>query len=107
MKFFFGLAALGAVVAFFSLIGALTQDSAPRQAAAGVIAIGWAVVPYVFARAIEKMGGPREVHIVDNLRYVEVPAKRRRGGDSDRDDQGEPDDPARKEPTFRGPTPSG
>jgi hypothetical protein len=65
------------------------------------MAIGWAIIPYVFARAIEKIGGPREVRIADNVRYVEAPAKRRRGADSDRDDQGEPDDQARKEPTLR------
>jgi hypothetical protein len=64
MKFFFLLAALGAVVAFFSLIGAGLENSAPKQAAAAAIAIGWAVVPYVLARAVEKIGGPREVRVV-------------------------------------------
>lgn len=38
----------------------MTQTGAPQQAAVAALAVGIAVIPYCFARAIEGMlGGPR------------------------------------------------
>lgn len=66
MKFCYVLTFLGAVVGFVVLVvTVLFADSAPKEAAGAATAVGWAVVPYVLARAVEKIGGPREVRIAD------------------------------------------
>lgn len=59
MKFFYVLTALGAVIGFFLMLAAVFASSAPAQAAAAAIGVGCAVIPYVFARAVEKISGPR------------------------------------------------
>jgi len=54
------LAALGGCcVGGLTLLGTLTADSAPQQAAGAAMACGWAVVPYVFARGANAL---RELH---------------------------------------------
>jgi len=83
MKFFYVISLLCAGVSIFNLLGATLQDSAPKQAAAAAIAIGWAVVPYVIARSIEKLGGPREVRIAGG--YPPEKARRDVGGEQDGD----------------------
>jgi hypothetical protein len=50
---------IGAVIGSISIIDALNADSAPKQGAAGALACAFAVVPYVFTRAIEGMRGPK------------------------------------------------
>jgi hypothetical protein len=56
MRFIWILPLLGSLVAglqfFDSLISA---TSAPQQAAGAAMAMGWAVLPYVFARAAEEL----------------------------------------------------
>jgi hypothetical protein len=65
MRISFALALLGSVIGTFFLISAvLTANSAPQQAALAAISADFAVLPYVFARCIEKIGGPREIKIV-------------------------------------------
>lgn len=67
MKFFFFLALLGTLIGSFILISTLMQaKGAPQEAAGAAIALCFGVLPYVFARCVEKMGGPREVRIVEN-----------------------------------------
>jgi len=54
MAFFWVITMLGCLAGGLGLVFALFLDSAPQQAAAAAISIGFAVVPYCFARAIEK-----------------------------------------------------
>jgi hypothetical protein len=42
------------ILSFLGLCIVLGDNSAPRQAAGAALAIGFTVVPYVFARCIEK-----------------------------------------------------
>jgi len=53
---FWALAGLGSLVGgvmfFFAL---LTSNGAPQQAAGAALALGFAVLPYVFARAFDEM----------------------------------------------------
>ncbi|WP_316979899.1 hypothetical protein [Shumkonia mesophila] len=66
MKFCYAMALLGSLVGTFFLIEALLgAKGAPQQAAAAAIGIAFAVLPYVFARCVEKMTGPSEVRIVN------------------------------------------
>jgi hypothetical protein len=43
---------IGGVVFFFAL---LTSNGAPQEAAGAALAIGFAVLPYVFARAFDEL----------------------------------------------------
>lgn len=52
-------ALLGAVIGGFLLLSAITVPAAPGQAAAAAVAIGCAVIPYVFARACESLHRPK------------------------------------------------
>jgi hypothetical protein len=53
------LALLASVLGGGILLVAAFMNSAPQTAATAAIGIGLAVIPYCFARAIEKMRGPR------------------------------------------------
>jgi hypothetical protein len=53
MTFLRVLTGVASVIALFTLFGALVEDTAPKQAAAAAIAVGIAVIPYVFMRAVE------------------------------------------------------
>jgi ABC-type phosphate transport system permease subunit len=54
------LTILGTVVAGLFLAGALfASNGAPQEAAAAALAAAFAVVPYVFTRAIQAMGRDR------------------------------------------------
>ncbi len=54
MGFLFVLAGLGAVLGGFTLFaGMLLTKSAPQEAASAAMAVGFAVVPYVLARAVQ------------------------------------------------------
>jgi hypothetical protein len=56
MIFIWILALLGSIAAGLTLFGGiLFSNGAPQQAAAAAIAVGFAVIPYCFARAIEKL----------------------------------------------------
>ncbi|MGY3265836.1 hypothetical protein [Lysobacter sp. HA35] len=50
---------LGALIGGISIIDALNADSAPKQGAGAALACAFAIVPYVFTRAIEGMRGPQ------------------------------------------------
>lgn len=52
---------IGGFTFFDSMIAA---ESAPQQAAGAAMAMAWAVLPYCFARAVEKLG---EVTVADAL----------------------------------------
>jgi hypothetical protein len=52
MKFFHVVTIVASIIASFVLFGAIVEDTAPKQAAAA-IAVGIAVIPYVFMRAVE------------------------------------------------------
>lgn len=55
-KFFYVVAMLGSLVGTYELFNGLQlATSAPQQAAAAAIACCYAVVPYVLARAVEKI----------------------------------------------------
>ena len=41
--------------AAFYLLGAISDDSAPRMAAKAAVGACFAIIPYVFARAVEKL----------------------------------------------------
>lgn len=63
------LTIIGTVIGGLILVSTLTAESAPQQAAGAAMALAWGVLPYCFARAIEKIG---EVTISDALgRYFE------------------------------------
>jgi len=65
MKFFFSLALIGTLIGSFILFITLLQaKGAPQEAAGAAVALCFGILPYVFARCIEKIGGPREVKIV-------------------------------------------
>ena len=51
------LALLGAFAGELTLLTVVFQTGAPQQAAVAAIAVAHAVIPYCFARAIEKMRG--------------------------------------------------
>lgn len=50
------LGSLIATLDFFTSLG--TANSAPQQAAAAAMALCWAVLPYIFARAVEGLSRP-------------------------------------------------
>ena len=50
---------LGAVVGGFILLTAFAAAAAPAQGAAAAVAVGCAVIPYVFTRACESLHKPR------------------------------------------------
>lgn len=50
------LAVAGTLIGGFTLFNTVMfADSAPQQSAGATMALAWAVVPYCFARAIEKL----------------------------------------------------
>lgn len=49
---------LSACVGGFLLFAALNAEAAPAQGAAAAVACGFAIIPYVFTRAIEGMSSP-------------------------------------------------
>lgn len=60
------LTILGTVIGGFTFFNALlVADSAPQQAAGAAMAIAWAVLPYCFARAIEKISEVSIVTVLD------------------------------------------
>jgi large-conductance mechanosensitive channel len=62
VKALYILPLIGAIAGAFDIWGIFTtsQISAPQQAAGATIAVAWAVIPYVFVRAIEKMASVEE-----------------------------------------------
>lgn len=48
---------LGACIGGFLLFAAFSAQAAPAQGAAAAVAVGCAVIPYVFTRAVEGLGG--------------------------------------------------
>ena len=44
---------LSSTLGAYLLFGALSAEAAPGQAAAAAVAIGFAVIPYVFTRSLE------------------------------------------------------
>jgi hypothetical protein len=61
MTFLWVLSLLGAVVGGLVLmVGVIGSSGAPQEAAAAGIACALAVIPYCFARAIEKLNSPSE-----------------------------------------------
>lgn len=56
MRLFFILPLLGCLAGgFFLVVGIFFSSGAPQQGAAGAIAAACAVIPYCFARSIEKL----------------------------------------------------
>jgi hypothetical protein len=49
------LALLGSIAGGFTLLSVFAQSGAPQQAAAAALAVGLAVIPYCFARAIDEL----------------------------------------------------
>ncbi|RRN54971.1 hypothetical protein EIM48_11970 [Pseudoxanthomonas sp. SGNA-20] len=57
--FFWVIAMLSCVLAGLILVlGVATANGAPQEAAFAAIAVGVAVIPYCFARAISEISGP-------------------------------------------------
>ena len=58
MAFLWALAIVGAIIGATTFIGtAMTADSAPKEAAGAAMALGFAVIPYCFARACSEISG--------------------------------------------------
>ena len=59
------LVVLCAVVGAIEMAGVLlaSQVSAPQQAGAAAVAIGWAIIPYVFACALERGGAAERAEL--------------------------------------------
>lgn len=54
--FFWVLTIIGSVIGGFFMVDALlVSTSAPQQGAAAAVAVGFAVLPYVFARACDQI----------------------------------------------------
>jgi hypothetical protein len=53
-------ALLGVAAAFFALLNIVSRSeiSAPQQGAGAAMACAWAIIPYVLARAWDKLGRP-------------------------------------------------
>jgi hypothetical protein len=48
---------IGSLIGGYELLNTMAfADSAPQQAAGAGMALAWAVLPYCFARAVEKLG---------------------------------------------------
>jgi hypothetical protein len=58
------LTIIGTLIGGTILLFTLLADSAPQQGAGAAMAVAWAVIPYCFARAVEKIG---QVSISDAL----------------------------------------
>lgn len=59
MVFFWVVTALGAGLGALTLLATLAMSTgAPQQAAGAAIALAFAVIPYVFTRALEGCGTP-------------------------------------------------
>lgn len=63
------LTMIGTVIGGFILLSTLGADSAPQQAAGAAMAVACGVLPYCFARAIEKIGDVALPAVLD--RYFE------------------------------------
>jgi hypothetical protein len=50
---------LSTISALFLLVAAFNADAAPAQGAAAAVACGFAIVPYVFTRALEALNLPK------------------------------------------------
>lgn len=51
------LVIIGTLIGGYELLNTLAfAESAPQQAAGAALALAWAVLPYCFARAVEKLG---------------------------------------------------
>jgi hypothetical protein len=60
MVFFYVVTAIMTVIATIVLIGGLAKATgSPQEAAVAAIAVAIAVLPYIFARCVEKASGPR------------------------------------------------
>lgn len=60
------LTIIGTLIGGFFLLNALMlADSAPQQAAGAAIAIAFGVLPYCFARAVERVGEPSIIEALD------------------------------------------
>lgn len=55
-RIFWILAFFGAIFGGMLVVGSFGEDSAPKQAASAAVGCGFAVVPYVVARAIQELG---------------------------------------------------
>lgn len=68
--FAYVLVIVGSIIGGFTLLNAIAlADSAPQQAAGAAMALAWGVLPYCFARAIEKLGQSTFAETLD--RYFE------------------------------------
>lgn len=55
--FFYVLTAIGSLIGgFFLFLAFATAESAPQEASLAAIAVAFAVLPYCFARAVERIG---------------------------------------------------
>ena len=59
MTFVWVCALIGSILGGLTLLSVAVQTGAPQQAAVAAIAVALAVIPYCFARAIEKIDGPK------------------------------------------------
>lgn len=60
MKSIFHIATLiGGAIAAFEMLNVVTMPeiSAPQQAGAMAVALGWVIIPYCIARAVEQLSG--------------------------------------------------
>ena len=56
-RFAYLLVIIGSLIGGWELLNTMAfAESAPQQGAGAAMALAWAVLPYCFARAVEKMG---------------------------------------------------
>lgn len=66
--FLYVLTAIGSLIGGYFLLMALTvAESAPQEASLAAIAVAFAVLPYVFARAVERADAANEA---DDIRVI-------------------------------------
>jgi hypothetical protein len=70
---FWMLTLLGCVVGGFFLFSSFVEKGAPQQAAAAAIAVGFAVIPYCFARAVSELSAMRKAERFADQEPVDQP----------------------------------
>jgi hypothetical protein len=67
-SFFYVIALLASLLAGLILVlGLVTANGAPQESAVAAIAVAVAVIPYVFARAVEKLGKPESTKLLEQI----------------------------------------
>ena len=70
-KVMWGLTIIGVFVSSYFFFVTLTASSgAPQEAAGAAISLCWVIIPYILARAVEKLSKPGEGEIIEPVTNV-------------------------------------